>query len=86
LLVDAADPDGLAHAMCQILGNRERAREMGNEGRRKAMERFSWGRTADQLLEKFRLLQGSGKSLRADIPEQEMAVGQARPFDKQSTL
>ena len=40
----------------EILGNRERAREMGNAGRRKAIEQFSCERTADLLLERFQTL------------------------------
>lgn len=51
LLVAPADPPALAQAICQLFENREAARQMGEAGRRKAMEKFSWERTTDVLLE-----------------------------------
>jgi spore coat protein SA len=53
LLVNPSNPDALAGTICEILGNRERARQMGRAGRRKAIEQFSWQRTADLLLQHF---------------------------------
>ena len=50
LLVEPANPTQLAGAICEILGDRERGRLMGEAGRIKAVERFSWDRTADLLL------------------------------------
>jgi spore coat protein SA len=52
-LVDRVDPKALARAICKVLENPERARQMGEAGRMRAVERFSWARTADLLLEHF---------------------------------
>jgi len=51
LLVEPANPAQLAGAICEILGDRERGRLMGEAGRIKAVQRFSWDRTADLLLD-----------------------------------
>jgi spore coat protein SA len=56
LLVDPADPKALAKAICAVLGDREHARRMGEAGRERAVEKFSWERTADLLLERFKVL------------------------------
>jgi spore coat protein SA len=52
-LVDPASPNALANSICDVLKDRERARQMGEAGRRKALEKFSWERTGDLLLEHF---------------------------------
>jgi glycosyltransferase involved in cell wall biosynthesis len=54
LLVDAEDSAGLAEAICTVLRDRVKAREMGEAGRKRALERFSWDRTAATLLEQLR--------------------------------
>jgi glycosyltransferase involved in cell wall biosynthesis len=51
LLVPPADPKSLAKAICDILENRDVARQMGEAGRHRAVEKFSWERTTDVLLE-----------------------------------
>ncbi|HYZ74536.1 MAG TPA: glycosyltransferase family 4 protein [Chthoniobacterales bacterium] len=56
LLVDPADPKALARAICEVLEDRESARRMGEAGREKAVEKFSWERAADLLLEHFEAL------------------------------
>jgi glycosyltransferase involved in cell wall biosynthesis len=56
LLVDPADPKALAKAICEVLEDRERARLMGEAGRKRAVEIFSWERTTDLLLERFKAL------------------------------
>jgi glycosyltransferase involved in cell wall biosynthesis len=61
-LVDPADPNALANAICEVLKDRERARQMGEAGRKKALEKFSWERTADLLLEHFRTPRISARS------------------------
>jgi glycosyltransferase involved in cell wall biosynthesis len=53
-LVDPEDPTALAKAICEILGDRERARRMGEAGRKRALEKFSWEKSADLLLEHFK--------------------------------
>lgn len=54
LLVDPADSAGLASAICEILGDRKKARRMGHAGRKKAIEKFSWEITTDLMLDHFR--------------------------------
>lgn len=53
LLVAPADPAALAGAICEILGDRERARRMGDAGRARAIEQFSWDKATDTLLHHF---------------------------------
>jgi spore coat protein SA len=53
LLVDAADPQALAKAICEVLQDWELACRMGDAGRQRVMEKFSWDRTADLLLEAY---------------------------------
>ena len=53
-LVDPEDPMALAKAICEILQDRERARRMGEAGRKRALEKFSWEKSADLLLEHFK--------------------------------
>jgi spore coat protein SA len=55
-LVEPGNPSALAKALCEVLGDREKARRMGEAGRQRAVERFSWERTTDLLLESFQTL------------------------------
>jgi len=61
-LAEPANPKGLAGAICEVLEDCERARRMGEAGRKRAVEKFSWQKSTELLLEHFdRLLQsGSG--------------------------
>jgi glycosyltransferase involved in cell wall biosynthesis len=62
LLVDPADTHALASAICEIMEDREKARRMGDAGRKKAIEKFSWEKTTDILLDHFgRVVHGRGK-------------------------
>jgi glycosyltransferase involved in cell wall biosynthesis len=58
LLVDPADSSALAAAICDILGDRGKARRMGDAGRKKAIDKFSWEKTTDILLDHFRRIVG----------------------------
>jgi glycosyltransferase involved in cell wall biosynthesis len=53
LLVDADDSTALASAICAMLADREKAREMGKAGKQRALDRFSWDRTAETLINQF---------------------------------
>jgi glycosyltransferase involved in cell wall biosynthesis len=53
-LVEPANPAALADAICEVLADPERARKMGEAGRVKAVEKFSWEKTAGILLEHLR--------------------------------
>ena len=52
-LVAPADPSSLADAICDLLQHPARARAMGVAGRRRAVEKFSWGTAADILLKHY---------------------------------
>jgi glycosyltransferase involved in cell wall biosynthesis len=60
-LVEPGDPVALAGEICQVLEDRKRARQMGEMGRQKAIEKFSWSRVADRLLENFNCPRTSGR-------------------------
>jgi glycosyltransferase involved in cell wall biosynthesis len=63
MLVEPERPIDLADALTFILEDRARAREMGREGRRRAVEHFSWQARADRLMAVYRRLdEGSGAS------------------------
>jgi glycosyltransferase involved in cell wall biosynthesis len=49
LLVNPADPPGLAAAICQLLGHPSLRARMGEEGRRIVLERFNVDRTIGEL-------------------------------------
>lgn len=53
LLLDPANPSALAAAICQILADAETSRRMGDAGRKKALDRFSWEKATDVLLDHF---------------------------------
>jgi len=54
--VDAERPDLLAAALLEVLGNRELANAMGQHGRQRAVERFSWRARADRLIATYRAI------------------------------
>jgi glycosyltransferase involved in cell wall biosynthesis len=56
LLVDPADPEALAKAICEVLEDPERARRMGEAGRKRAVEMFSWEATTNLLLQHYNAL------------------------------
>jgi len=60
-LVAPADPKAMAGAICGILEDPTRARRMGEAGRKRAVEKFSWEKSTELLLEHFQgLLQSGG--------------------------
>jgi glycosyltransferase involved in cell wall biosynthesis len=56
MLVEPERPAELADALAFILEDRARAQEMGREGRRRAVEHFSWEARADRLMAVYRRL------------------------------
>jgi starch synthase len=48
--------DDLAASINQLLGDRDRAAEMGRAGRARTLERFTWGAVADRTVELYRRL------------------------------
>lgn len=49
-LVAPNDPTALAEAICAVLGNPEKFRDMADQGRKAARQKFSWDATALQLI------------------------------------
>ena len=58
LLADPANPQALASAIGDLLENRARAERMGDAGRERALEKYSWDQTTAQLLECFESASG----------------------------
>lgn len=58
LLVEPADAEALAAAICELLGDERKRQAMGDAGRHRAVERYSWERTSDLLLEHFQAAPG----------------------------
>jgi spore coat protein SA len=52
-LVDPANPEQLANAICEVFSDREKAVAMGKAGRTRALENFSWEKTRDLLLQRY---------------------------------
>ena len=48
LLVPPAQPAALAEALTRVLGNPDRARDMGKAGRRRVEEKFAWASVAER--------------------------------------
>ncbi len=53
ILIPSADPDALAAALRTLLGNEELRRRMGEAGRRRVEEHFSWRQTARRTVEVY---------------------------------
>ena len=62
LLAESGDANGFAEAIVTLLGQPDRAREMGQAGRRRVLERHSWRKSAETLLRLYERL------LTADSP------------------
>jgi len=58
LLVPPADPEALAAAVNELLADPERAHRMGEAGRRRAVERFSWRAVAERTVALYERLVG----------------------------
>jgi glycosyltransferase involved in cell wall biosynthesis len=64
LLADGGDSEGFAGAILELLGQPERAAEMGRAGRRRVLERHSWRKSAEKLLRLYDRLLSSGARAR----------------------
>jgi starch synthase len=54
---------GLADRVNELLADPARARAMGEAGRRRAVEQFSWSAVAEQTIEVYRRVLGSGEAM-----------------------
>ncbi|MDE0652108.1 MAG: glycosyltransferase family 4 protein [bacterium] len=65
LQVPPGDSSALADALCRILEDPQLGRRLGDEGRRRVLDRWSWRHTAERTVEQYRLLlAGSGRRSR----------------------
>lgn len=53
VLVEPGDAAALARELCRLLGDRELLKSMGKAARERAIERFSWDKIAESLLEQY---------------------------------
>jgi glycosyltransferase involved in cell wall biosynthesis len=68
LHVPPKDPTGLADALGRLLENPGWRAELGRAGRRRAEDRYSWGRVADGTLAVYQSVQRrSAKTRRAGL-------------------
>ena len=56
--VDAEDTEALSEAMRTLCGDRERCRQMGENGRRAVKETYCWDKEKENLLEMYRSILG----------------------------
>lgn len=57
ILVPPQDPSALARAIKRLLGDEPLRRRLGNDGRRRVIERFSWEQTARQIIDVYKEVQ-----------------------------
>ncbi len=67
MLVEPDRPDDLARALAFILEDPARAHAMGCEGRKRAVEEYSWQARADRLMTVYRRLAGERSSIAAAL-------------------
>jgi glycosyltransferase involved in cell wall biosynthesis len=68
LLVEADNPDALADAIISLLKNEDLCRAMGEAGRKRSLERFTWDRIAANLLNQYRALPTIEQKVENDSP------------------
>jgi glycosyltransferase involved in cell wall biosynthesis len=56
VVVDPADAGALAHAVTELLADRDRAERLGAAGKARALSRYSWDRVAAATLEQYRFV------------------------------
>ena len=55
MTVPTADADALAHQLVQTLGDPEQRARLGEGGRRRVLDRFTWRKTAEGTSEQYSL-------------------------------
>jgi glycosyltransferase involved in cell wall biosynthesis len=68
LLVPYQDKDALARAIIALLANRELRGEMGERGRRKALQRYTWDIVADRFREVYVRVVATGGTDKGAFP------------------
>ena len=61
ILVEPGQPQQIRAALEKMLSNRTILDEMGNAGRRRIEEKYTWSKIADRYLEIYKRSVGSGK-------------------------
>jgi glycosyltransferase involved in cell wall biosynthesis len=67
-IVPAGDPAALADAIAELLASPSRCRELGEAGRRRALEKFTWQKTAAATEALYREVLAARKSPTAQAP------------------
>jgi glycosyltransferase involved in cell wall biosynthesis len=49
ILVDYGDPKALSDSICKLLGDEKTSMEMGDNGRKRVKEKFTWSKVVDEL-------------------------------------
>ncbi len=70
LLVDPGNPQAIADAAVELISNPVRAIKMGKAGRRKVLQRYSWSKIADSLMDCYADI---GVELKKDVPSKTVA-------------
>ncbi|NLA38665.1 MAG: glycosyltransferase family 4 protein [Methanomicrobiales archaeon] len=60
VLVDPTNPDAIAEAIVCLMEHPEKARRMGESGRRAVLERYNWGEMEERLLAVYREIEEQG--------------------------
>ena len=74
LIVPAGDLDALAQALLRALGDADLRARLGAAGRRRALDNFTWRRTAEATAEHYRALLDEQPARRADGPRLMLTV------------
>lgn len=82
VIEDYSNVDAFADQIIRLLGDAEKALEMGQRGRQLAEEKYSWKRVADELL---RLIEGVGEKEGQTVAEAPEAI-EEQPAEELETI
>jgi phosphatidylinositol alpha-1,6-mannosyltransferase len=83
-LVHPTDPEDIASGLARLLTDDELATRLGQQGRRRVVEEFVWGRVASRVQEILQSVHGEISShglLRSPISLEEKSLSKTRELD-----